>query len=87
MFSGCVNLSGRRCREHLFPNTHKPYPSDLPFKTPGKCALSGAEAKAKGDIKTRVNGLAKAVAAWTAHVALEQTTKSAVHNAVAFEEG
>jgi len=57
---------------------------DEPFKTPGERVLTGSEAER--DVKTRVDGLAEAVAARTAHVALEQAAKGAVHDAVAFEE-
>ena len=50
-------------------------------------SLSGTETEAKGDTETWVDGLAEAIAVWTAHVALEHTTKGAVHEADAFEEG
>ena len=40
----------------------------------------------EGDVETRVDGLAKAVAARTAHVALEEPTKGAVNDAVTLKE-
>ena len=55
-----------------------------PFETPGECVLPWDEAE--GDVETRVDGLAEAVAAWTEHVALKQPAESAVHDAVALEE-
>jgi hypothetical protein len=59
---------------------------DVPFKIPSQCALSGAEAETEGDIETWIDGLTQGVAARTAHVALEHTTKGAVHDTVALEE-
>ena len=55
-----------------------------PFKTSGERVLPGPEAE--GDIETRVDGLAEAVAARTAHVALEEPAKGAVDDAVTLEE-
>ena len=59
---------------------------DTPLETPGQCALSVTEANAEGDIETRVDGFAEGVATRTSHIALEQTAKCTVHDAVAFEE-
>jgi len=55
-----------------------------PFETSGEGVLPGPEAE--GDVETRVDGLAEAVAARTAHVALEEPAKGAVDDAVALEE-
>lgn len=46
--------------------------------------MPGSEAE--GDVETRVDGLAKAVAARTAHIALKEPTKGAVNDAVTLEE-
>ena len=61
--------------------------TDAPFEIPSECALCGTKAETERDIETRVDGLAKGVAARTAHIALEQTTEGAMYDAVAFEEG
>src|SRR6266852_7339165 len=60
--------------------------ANAPFKIPSQCALSGTEAKAEGDVETWVDGLTEGATARTAHVALEHTTKGAVHDTVAFKE-
>ena len=60
--------------------------ANAPFKIPSQCALSGTEAEAEGDIETWVDGLTQGAAARTAHVALEHTTKGAVHDTVAFKK-
>ena len=59
---------------------------DAPFKITTQRTLSGTEAETEGDIETWVDGLTEGVAARAAHVALQQTTKGAVNNTVAFKE-
>src|SRR6267154_3057 len=59
---------------------------DAPFKIPSQCALSSTEAETKGDIETWIDGLTQGIAARTAHVALEHSTKGAVYDTVAFKE-
>jgi hypothetical protein len=60
--------------------------ANAPFKIPSQCALSRTEAETEGDVETWVDGLTESVAARTAHVTLEQTTKCAVHDTIAFKE-
>ena len=84
MFSGCVNLS--RCPVSIYLLWRRTKKANVPLKIPGQCALSGTEAETEGDIETWVDGLTEGVATRTAHIALEQTTKGAVYDTVAFKK-